>query len=210
MGSWALMPWRLVVAQAQLATGEAEAARETALDQLAAARAFGEPALVAQTLVVLGLATGDDAGLATLRDAVDVASECGRPLVEAHVLGALGGALRRRFRTSDARVPLLAALERAEDCGAGALSVRLREELAAAGVRAHRPRDEARWELTPSELRVARLAADGMTNRAIAQTLFVTTKTVETHLRAAFRKLDLSSRRDLAAALGERPEASPA
>jgi DNA-binding CsgD family transcriptional regulator len=179
-------------------------------DRELAAQAFGEPALVSQTLVALGLATGDDGGLGSLRDAVDAAAGCGRPLVEAHALGALGGALRRRLRTSDARVPLLAALERADDCGAGAVAVRLREELAAAGVRACRPRDEARWELTPSELRVARLAADGMTNREIAQALFVTTKTVETHLRAAFRKLDLSSRRELGVALGERPEASPA
>jgi DNA-binding CsgD family transcriptional regulator len=186
------------------------AARETAREQLEGAQAFGASALVSQTLVALGLATGDDSGLSTLRDAVDVAAECGRPLVEAHALGALGGALRRRLQTSDARVPLLAALERAEACGAGALSARLREELAAAGVRARRPRDEARWELTPSELRVARLAADGMTNREIAQTLFVTTKTVETHLRGAFRKLDLTSRREIGAALGERPEASPA
>jgi DNA-binding CsgD family transcriptional regulator len=210
MGSWALFPWRLVVAQAQLAAGEPDAAREIALVQLEAAQAFGEPALVAQTLVVLGLAGTDDAGLGTLRDAVDAATASGRPLVEAHALGALGGALRRRLQASEARVPLLAALERADDCGAGALSARLREELAAAGVRARRPRDESRWELTPSELRVARLAADGLTNREIAQTLFVTTKTVETHLRGAFRKLDLTSRHDLGSALGERPETAPA
>jgi DNA-binding CsgD family transcriptional regulator/tetratricopeptide (TPR) repeat protein len=210
MTSWALFPWRLVISQAQLAAGEVGPARETALAQLEAARAFGEPALVSQSLVALGLATGDDAGLSALRDAVDAAEGCGRPLVEAHALGALGGALRRGLQTSDARVPLLAALERADACGAGAVSARLREELAAAGVRARRPRDEARWELTPSELRVARLAANGMTNREIAQTLFVTTKTVETHLRSAFRKLDLSSRRELGNALSERPETSPA
>ena len=51
--------------------------------------------------------------------------------------------------------------------------------------------------LTPSEMRVAELAAAGGTNREIAQTLFVTEKTVETHLGRAFRKLDISSRRRL-------------
>jgi DNA-binding CsgD family transcriptional regulator len=56
--------------------------------------------------------------------------------------------------------------------------------------------------LTPSERRVAELAASGLTNRRIAQELFVTTATVETHLRHAFRKLDVRSRGELESALG--------
>jgi DNA-binding NarL/FixJ family response regulator len=58
--------------------------------------------------------------------------------------------------------------------------------------------------LTPSERRVADLAASGMTNRQIAQSLFVTVKTVEAHLSAAYDKLDISSRRQLPDALSDR------
>jgi len=56
--------------------------------------------------------------------------------------------------------------------------------------------------LTPSELRVAAMAAEGMTNRDIAQNLFVTPKTVEVHLSSVYRKLDIGSRTQLASALG--------
>ena len=57
--------------------------------------------------------------------------------------------------------------------------------------------------LTPSEVRVARLAAGGMSNREIAQELFVSVKTVETHLGSAYRKLDISSRQELPSVLSE-------
>jgi DNA-binding NarL/FixJ family response regulator len=83
----------------------------------------------------------------------------------------------------------------------GPLKAEIRTELAAAGVRAPRPRHVRRNTLTASELRVCRLATEGMTNREIAQALFVTTKTVEAHLRASFRKLDIRSRKLLRDAL---------
>jgi DNA-binding CsgD family transcriptional regulator len=203
----ALFPWRLDLARALLAAGERAAAAATARDRRAEAEAFGEPGAIADALVICALTSDGDA-LATLQDAADAAAACARPLVQARALGALGAALRRAGRPADARRPLTEALERAEGCGARPAAEHLREELAAAGVRARLPADVARWELTPSELRVCRLAAGGMTNREIAQNLFVTTKTVETHLGAAFRKLDITSRRDLARALED--HAAPA
>jgi DNA-binding CsgD family transcriptional regulator len=90
-------------------------------------------------------------------------------------------------------------------CGARPLAQRAREELTAAGARPRRDRVEGRLALTASELRVASLAAEGRTNREIAQSLFVTLKTVETHLRHAFGKLGISGRRELPTALEQRP-----
>ena len=88
-------------------------------------------------------------------------------------------------------------------CGALALERRARSELAAIGVRPRQAGRTGADALTPSELRVAKLAAEGGTNREIAQSLFVTEKTVETHLGRAFRKLDISSRRQLRDVLAE-------
>ena len=101
------------------------------------------------------------------------------------------------LKRTAAREPLLEALALAARCGAKTLGHRAEAELAAIGVR---PRTSDRFgadALTPSERRVVELGAAGATNREIAQTLFVTEKTVETHLRRAFRKLDGSSRRQL-------------
>jgi DNA-binding NarL/FixJ family response regulator len=85
------------------------------------------------------------------------------------------------------------------------LARRAEEELRAAGAS---PRDVIRSgvdELTASERRVARMAADGMSNKQIAQALFVTVKTVETQLHRSYQKLDVSSRAQLASALEQQP-----
>ena len=81
------------------------------------------------------------------------------------------------------------------------LEERALQELLAAGARPRRAPASGRAALTPSELRVAELAAAGHTNRDIAQRLFVTQKTVEAHLARTFRKLGIESRAQLAAAL---------
>ena len=105
----------------------------------------------------------------------------------------------------DAREPLREALELADRCGAQRTAARARDELLATGARPRRTALSGADSLTPSERRVARLAADGLSNRDIAQTLFVTVRTVEGHLTQAYMKLDVSSREQLAPAL-----ASPA
>ena len=123
----------------------------------------------------------------------------------AKALAALGGALRRDRRPTDAREPLRAALELAVACDAPGLAEEVRAELYAAGAR---PRTDALAgvaALTASERRVVELAAGGETNRDIAQALFVTPKTVEVHLSNAYRKLGVRSRRELPAALGATP-----
>ena len=113
----------------------------------------------------------------------------------------LGAALRRANQRVAAREALQRGMDLAHRCGADALVDRAHGELAATGAR---PRTFARTgadALTPSERRVAQLAADGLTNRDIAQALFVTTKTVETHLGSTYRKLTITNRAGITAAL---------
>ena len=119
----------------------------------------------------------------------------------AESLRALGAALRRAGRVLEARDVLREALDLAMRCGAGGLVGAVRGELHVAGARPRGPWTHGVEALTPSELRVARLAASGMTNPEIAAELVVSVKTVKHHLGAAFRKLDVASRRDLAGLL---------
>jgi DNA-binding CsgD family transcriptional regulator len=113
----------------------------------------------------------------------------------------LGAALRRANQRSHAREQLRRALELATTCGAGPLAARAESELLATGARPRRIALSGIESLTPSERRVAEMAAEGPTNREIAQGLFVTAKTVEVHLSSVYRKLGISSRSQLSAAL---------
>ena len=101
----------------------------------------------------------------------------------------------------EAREHLGDGLNLARDCGALLLADRAVEELRAAGGRSVERARGGPDSLTPAEARVARLAADGVSNKDIAQRLFVTIRTVEMHLGRAYRKLAISSRRELATAL---------
>ena len=132
-----------------------------------------------------------------LEAALEVLAASPARLEHARVLVDLGATFRAAGQRTAAREPLLEALALAARCGARALERRARAELAAIGVRPRTADRAGADSLTPSERRVAELAAAGGTNREIAQTLFVTEKTVETHLGRAFRKLDISSRRQL-------------
>ncbi|MEV5576065.1 AAA family ATPase [Spirillospora sp. NPDC052269] len=109
--------------------------------------------------------------------------------------------LRRRKRRSDARVPLRAAYESFDSWGAAAFTGRARAELLATGATARKRTADTRHDLTPQERHVAVLAASGLTNAEIATRLFITTPTVEFHLNKVFRKLTITSRRQIASAL---------
>ena len=127
----------------------------------------------------------------------------GSPLEHAHTLVALGSELRREGRRSESRESLDAGLDLARSCGATALVETAYEELAAAGVRRRKMLRTGVDALTASELRVARMAAAGRTNHEIAQDLFVTVIDGQFHLRNTYRKLEISSRGELGALLGE-------
>ena len=117
----------------------------------------------------------------------------------------LGAVLRRTNRRAEAREPLRRGLDLADRCGMRRLAGRALEELHAAGARPRRSARSGLDALTPAEHRVAVLAADGLSNREIAQQLYVTRRTVETHLTHVFQKLQLSTRTDLSVALEPAP-----
>jgi DNA-binding CsgD family transcriptional regulator len=115
-----------------------------------------------------------------------------------------GAALLRAGRLLDAREPLRLAVDLAHRCGATTLEERALAELRATGARPRRPLLKGAGALTNSERRIAELAAAGRRNREIADELVVTHATVEFHLRNAYRKLGITSRRGLAEALDAR------
>ncbi|MFJ8491292.1 AAA family ATPase [Streptomyces sp. NPDC094038] len=111
--------------------------------------------------------------------------------------------LRRRKRRSDARKQLRAAYESFDAFGAVPYAERARIELLATGEKARRRIEETRFDLTPRERQVALMAASGLTNTEIATRLFVTASTVEFHLNKVFRKLGITSRKQILRAIGE-------
>jgi DNA-binding CsgD family transcriptional regulator len=195
-----MLQWRVDLALALAGTDPAEAQR--LIDEsIAWSKPFGAPRAIGISLRGQGLLAGGDEGIALVEQAVTELERSGAQLEYARALVDRGAALRRAQRRRDAREPLKLGLDLAHRCGSTALTERAREELLATGARPRRQVYTGLDALTASERRVAEMAANGMTNREIAQALFVTVKTVETHLGRLYRKLDVSSRRDLAAAL---------
>jgi DNA-binding CsgD family transcriptional regulator len=194
-------PWDSEAAEVLAALGELDEAQSLAERGLERARRWGTRSRLGHAMRSLGLVAGGDAGIEHLRAAVELLEESPAGLEHMRALTELGGALRRAGRRADARQPLRQALELARRRGALAIAQRAHEELAATGEKL-RPLVAVGVEsLTPSERRIAGLAAEGLTNREIAQTLFLSVKTVESHLRGAYRKLDIRSREDLPRAL---------
>ena len=109
--------------------------------------------------------------------------------------------LRREGRRVEAREQLRDAYGTFSSMGAAGFADRAQRELQATGEKVRKRRAEARDELTPQQLRVARLAQDGRTNSEIAAELFLSSRTVEWHLRQVFSKLGIRSRVQLHGAL---------
>jgi len=130
------------------------------------------------------------------------------PIEQAHARISYGCALRRAGRRSEARQPLRDAVEIALATGAWAVARAAHEELVATGAKPRRLRQSGAEALTATERRVAGMAAEGMSNRAIAQALFVSEKTVETHLGNAYRKLGINARTYLSDALAGNPSST--
>ena len=204
------IPWHANLAAALVATGEREEALELARTGVERAHAFETSRELGMALSAAGLAEGGETGIDLLKEAVDVLADSPADLEHARALTDLGAALRRAGRRAAAREPLRDGLDRAKHCNALALAGRAHDELVAAGARPRRLVVSGVDSLTASERRIAEMASGGLSNREIAQSLFVTEKTVESHLGHAYRKLDIRSRSELPQALIRRPEAAAA
>jgi DNA-binding CsgD family transcriptional regulator len=190
---------------------DAEEARALVAEDLALAEASGQARERGVVLRASGLLRGGDEGIERLRESVAVLADSPARYEHARSLVELGASLRRAGHRASAREPLATGLELAHACGAERLVARGREELLAAGARPRRIVRSGFAALTASERRVVRLAAEGRSNPEIAQELYVSVKTVETHLSNAYRTLDLSgpgSRRALPELVAQADRAS--
>ena len=195
------VPWRSSAALAQLVIGDRVAAHRLSAEELELARAFGAPRALGVALRAAALVAGDRRGESLLREATGLLDSPDTRLEQARALTDLGALLRRDNRRVNARKPLRQALDTAHRAGAAPLADRAETELRATGARPRRVLLTGLEALTASERRIAELAAEGLTNREIAQTLFITARTVEGHLTNAFHKLQISDRTELHTAL---------
>ena len=195
------LPWRSEAALAHLALGDRAAAGRLAGEELELAQAFGAPRALGVANRAAGVVVGGDRGELLLREAIDAFDRGDARLERTRALADLGAMLRRRNRRTEARELLREALDTAHRAGARPLADQAETELRATGARPRRVVLTGLDSLTASERRVAELAGQGLTNREIAQTLFITARTVEGHLTSIFRKLQLDSRNELPAAL---------
>ena len=189
--------WRSSAALVLHRLGDHVEARRLADEELALARRWGAPRPIGTALRTAGLLEAEGVSLEHLRASVDVLRDSRALLERAKSLTELGAALRRTNQRAEARAPLQEGLLLAERCNAAPVAQRAHSELLATGARPRRLVRTGVDSLTPSERRVAQMAADGQTNREIGQALFVTPKTIEMHLSNVYRKLDITSRSQL-------------
>jgi ATP/maltotriose-dependent transcriptional regulator MalT len=203
-----VLAWRSTLALALPENSRDEAL--TLVDmELDLARKIGQPRAIGVALRARGLLCKAEQQISLLTQAVSALESCPSPLERGRALTDLGAALRRASRRGEARDLLRRALDLAAGCGAYALAVRAREELVTAGARPRRERLSGVEALTASERRVAQMAAAGMSNRLIAQALFVTMKTVALHLTHVYEKLEIAGRAELRRALGDSNPLAP-
>ena len=195
----AVATWRTAAVAANLAMDNHDEAARLAREQLTLARAVGTPLALGTALRAHAMVAENPAK--PLEEAITQFESIGACYDLALALAELGACLRRSGQVAQARDPLRRALDLAERTGAAPLRDYARRELAAAGVRPRRAALTGPDALTSAERQVAGLAAAGRSNKQIAQHLFITTGTVETHLRHVFQKLDITSRADIPAKL---------
>ena len=202
-------PWRSSAALAFLGLGDRERAQELADEAVEVARAWGTTKAMAVALRTRAMLDEGAARLSTLVEVVALLDGTPWRLEAARARCDLGTALRVAGRRREAREALASALDEAHTCGAEPLATRAADELRATGARPRRRALQGVESLTPSEARVAELAAAGRTNREVAQDLFVSLATVETHLTRVYRKLGVAGRAELGDSLSQPPTAAP-
>jgi DNA-binding CsgD family transcriptional regulator len=193
--------WAPAGALALARLGREQRARDLAERELAAAKAFGAVRRHGIALSLAGQLLPGTHGIGLLERAVELLARSPARLEYARAQLNLGARLRELGDREQACKLLRASLELAHECGAAALAGQARAELRAAGGRPRRPALTGPESLTPAEQRTARMAAHGLSNRQIAQALFLTTKTVEAQLSQAYAKLSIDGRAQLVDAL---------
>lgn len=191
------IPWRSWAAEGLRLLDRDDEAQALVEKELELAQRWGAPQAIGVALRVLGLMKGSEEGERLLREAVSTLADSGARADEARALIDLGAALRRANKRSEARERLRDGVDLAHGIGALGLVERGNAELAATGAKPRKVLQTGLAALTASERRVAQLAARGVSNKAIAQSLFITVKTVEVHLSSVYRKLEISSRTQL-------------
>ncbi|WP_236075807.1 LuxR family transcriptional regulator [Streptomyces coffeae] len=193
----AVLAWRSQAALVHLAMGDHASAQRLAEEELHQARAFGTPRAVGISLRAAGLTVRGGRGQRLVEESVGLLDEAGATLEQARSLIDLA---TLRFESGHIRLARELArrsLQLAQYCGATALSNRALDRLRTFGGRPRSLRTVGIQALTESERRVVVLAAQGLTNREIAQERFITQRTVENHLTSSFRKLNITGRRQL-------------
>ena len=184
--------------EAAVHTGHEEKARAALDDLEPVGDASRSPLLLANLAYARPLLAGDDAEPLFLAGLdADLVSSFRR----ARLLLAYGEWLRRRRRVAESRAPLRAALESFEALATTPWAERARQELRASGETSRRRTPDAWAQLSPQELQIARMAAQGMTNREIGQKLFLSHRTIGSHLYRVFPKLGITSRAQLVTAI---------
>jgi DNA-binding CsgD family transcriptional regulator len=191
-------PWRSTAALALAHLGRREEAIALADTELALAERFGAPVPIVRALHARAVAEADDiTRLALCTRALDLTADGSAALERVRVELELGATLASMGHRTEAREHLRPALAAADAIGAAPLVQRARRELVATGLRPRRAALEGEAALTPRQRQILALAAEGKTNKAIARALFVSVKTVETHLAAGYRKLGVRGRHEL-------------
>lgn len=203
IGNPVFVPWRTDAAYLLAGLGRRAEAAELVERDGEAAQRWGTARAIGRQLMARG-AIAEDAAHAVewLTEAVEVLSGSPAWLEEARAQRRLGAALLRIEDVRGARKHLRRAMDLATLCGSRPIAESARALAVTAGGRVGQQLRSPVDLLTGSEQRVATMAAAGASNREIAETLFVTLRTVETHLTNAYRKLRVSRRADLATALG--------
>ncbi|MCO5327763.1 MAG: LuxR C-terminal-related transcriptional regulator [Solirubrobacterales bacterium] len=192
------MAWRTIAARGLAARGESDRARELAAEELVLAENLGTERAVGIARRGVTLVGAEENRIDGLERAIAHLRRSSARLELARTLVELGVAMRHAKRPREAREPLREAAELARACGSVAVQRRALDELGAAGEGGHEDATpEGLGGLTPSELRVARMAVAGLSNRTIAAELDVGERTVEVHLTRTYRKLGVKNRRAL-------------
>lgn len=203
----AAMGWRSGAAQALRALKRTEEALETVDEELELARSYEAPGPLGIALRTKATLIVGEEGIELARRAAATLEGSEARLEHAKALVELGAQLRRSGASADCREPLREGLDLAHRCGSLISVERAMEELRASGARPRRPALRGVEALSPQERQTTQLAAEGLSNREIAEAMFLTRRTVEMHLSGAYRKLEIRSREELSDALGREPPA---